>query len=59
VARDVVVINSLSHIVCVLNRLIIPMRSVGRAKAVSQCAHTGQQPGRHPKTSEKSAILEH
>ena len=59
VARDVVVINSLSHIICVLNRLIEPVRSVGRAHAFSQCAHTGQQPGRHPKTRDKSAIFEH
>ena len=59
VARDVVVINSLSHIICVLNQLIIPIRSVGCAHAFSQCTHTGQQPGRHPETSEKSAILEH
>lgn len=59
VARNVVIINSLSHIICVLNRLIISVRSVGRAHAFSQCAHTGQQPGRHPETSEKSAILEH
>lgn len=59
VARDVVVINSLSHIVCVLNRLIISVRSVGRAHAFSQCAHTCQQPGRHPETREKNAILEY
>ena len=59
VARDVVVINSLSHIVCVLNRLIKPVTCVGCAHAFSQCAHTGQQPGRHPETIEKSAIFEH
>ena len=59
VARDVVVINSLSHIICVLNRLIKPVRSVWRAHAFSQCAHTGQQLGRHPETREKNAILEY
>lgn len=59
VARDVVVINSLSHIICVLNQLIIPIRSVGRAHAFSQCTHTGQQLGRHTETRDKSAILEH
>ena len=35
------------------------MRSVWRAHAFSQCAHTCQQLGRHPKTIEKNAILEH
>lgn len=59
VARYVVVINSLSHIICVLNRLIKPVTCVGRAHTFSQCTHTGQQPGRHTETRDKNAFFEH
>lgn len=59
VARYVVVINSLSHSYCLLNRLIIPIACVGRAHAFSQCTHTSQQLRRHTETRDKIAILEY